>query len=68
MSVISPKNKYKKCTHFVNAIQTEIIFQAKEITVESESVFQSEVLIFVQKAEVKADGRAYASGNFKFHQ
>ncbi|VDN92370.1 unnamed protein product [Brugia pahangi] len=40
---------------------TSVYFMAKEISVESESVFQSEVLIFTQKAEVKADGRVYVS-------
>uniref|UniRef100_A8NM01 Uncharacterized protein n=1 Tax=Brugia malayi TaxID=6279 RepID=A8NM01_BRUMA len=40
---------------------TSVYFMAKEICVESESVFQSEVLIFTQKAEVKADGRVYVS-------
>ncbi|VDM10628.1 unnamed protein product [Wuchereria bancrofti] len=40
---------------------TSAYFMAKEISVESESVFQSEVLIFMQKAEVKADGLIYVS-------
>ncbi|OZC05548.1 hypothetical protein X798_07478 [Onchocerca flexuosa] len=37
-------------------------FMAKEISVESESIFQSEVLIFIRNAEIKEDGRAHVSG------
>ncbi|EFO21416.2 hypothetical protein LOAG_07074 [Loa loa] len=40
---------------------TPAYFSAKEINVESQSIFQSEILIFVQKAEIKADGRAFVS-------
>uniref|UniRef100_A0A0R3S3I2 DUF2846 domain-containing protein n=1 Tax=Elaeophora elaphi TaxID=1147741 RepID=A0A0R3S3I2_9BILA len=40
---------------------TSVYFIAKEVNVELESVFQSEVLLFTRKAEVKADGRAYVS-------
>ncbi|CAG9532548.1 unnamed protein product [Cercopithifilaria johnstoni] len=40
---------------------TPAYFMAKKVSVESEIVFQSEVLLFTQKAEIKADGRAYVS-------
>ncbi|VDM91801.1 unnamed protein product [Onchocerca ochengi] len=41
---------------------TSAYFIGKEINVESESIFQSEVLIFIRNAEIKEDGRAHVSG------
>ncbi|KAM3724413.1 Dual specificity calcium/calmodulin-dependent 3',5'-cyclic nucleotide phosphodiesterase 1C [Dirofilaria immitis] len=40
---------------------TSAYFTAKEINAESENIFQSEVLIFMQNAEIKPDGRAHVS-------
>ncbi|VBB32745.1 unnamed protein product [Acanthocheilonema viteae] len=40
---------------------TPAYFMAKEVSIELESIFQSEILLFTQKAKIKTDGQAYVS-------